>query len=755
MIFGASSPDQNEHDLIDRVHSRNPFSRNRVTGEEAQLPDVASINSTAFRQLTELCNRSLEERRGIGAVVVGDAGMGKSHLLARLCRHLRERDDNFFSYIHNPQARADALPRYLVKSVLGQLTGVSQNLAETPLGTLLWECSQTGDDLVGAHPGEICSGFDRQAREILRRDSSGWHDQDIYHALGLLLASMTYPDGKVPVRKRPGFFARLFRMRPGTVSINTAAVLDWLSGWPISNQRELKGTGLQLDPKGPSSMESVMLAISELSKATNRPLVLIFDQVDNLDTERAESLAQFLHALLDHSENLVVIVAGVRERLYDLRDQGLISPAAWDRIAEEEFVLHPIVRKEADALIRERLDRFFVDFQDSPEYLREQKRDWTFPLGWDWLNSELGKQPDFRPRDVITWAKIRWRAQQERLDEMSPTAWLQRWRETGREPERIGDRADDLAPMVDAEIDRRLETAFHRRELDPNALLPDSDNMVGLIECLLALARQCESGSNLAEITEPKEGSACALRLRLETASGLDSEVGIAVLATQNQNRMADLLERLNAEPSPADRIVLVTDQRMPLTASDEVERALHRLRSRQDVTFQDYALTFTEHSMLDVLASVHSDALSGDVEVVFPNGRVQGVSSEEVIESYERRDRFLSQRLLRVLLGDAPATATEPEREESEEPAADAVELSEEEVERYRQHIVGHLALHEGAESNELAATYRQRYQPEADEAEVLAHIDSVIAGLDEENLVAAQPRNDHYYVKMIDGSG
>src|SRR5439155_26935626 len=60
--------------------------------------------------------------RGLGAMLWGEAGIGKSHLLARLARWAEQDKRACFVYLHNLQARPDQLPRSLLKSVLSVLT---------------------------------------------------------------------------------------------------------------------------------------------------------------------------------------------------------------------------------------------------------------------------------------------------------------------------------------------------------------------------------------------------------------------------------------------------------------------------------------------------------------------------------------------------------------------------------------------------------------------------------------------------------
>ena len=71
-------------DFFDRLRAVNPFTDNRVNKPSAADVDVAEIHQAAFARLTELAQESLAGRRGLGVVLWGEAGVGKSHLLSRL-----------------------------------------------------------------------------------------------------------------------------------------------------------------------------------------------------------------------------------------------------------------------------------------------------------------------------------------------------------------------------------------------------------------------------------------------------------------------------------------------------------------------------------------------------------------------------------------------------------------------------------------------------------------------------------------------
>src|ERR1700722_13846756 len=96
-----------------RLRDVNPFLDNRVNGVGGADRDADAVHPDAFARLTGLAVQALAARRGLGAVVWGEAGIGKSHLLARLGRWAATDHHATFVYLHNLQAAPEHLPRAL------------------------------------------------------------------------------------------------------------------------------------------------------------------------------------------------------------------------------------------------------------------------------------------------------------------------------------------------------------------------------------------------------------------------------------------------------------------------------------------------------------------------------------------------------------------------------------------------------------------------------------------------------------------
>ena len=143
--------------------------------------------------------------------------------------------------------------------------------------------------------------------------------------------------------------------------------LAWLSGDEIDPEIA-RSFGLKVDAATPAMIrddqeaEQVLLALARLALVSRQPLILCVDQVDNLDPDKLKSLTQFLHALIDHASNLLVITSGVKQTLLAYHDDGVISEAAWDRIAQYKVELNRISPSDSRRVLEARLERFHEPF---------------------------------------------------------------------------------------------------------------------------------------------------------------------------------------------------------------------------------------------------------------------------------------------------------------------------------------------------------------------------------------------------------
>ena len=109
-------------DFLDHVRYSSPFAQDRVSDPAEADVDVPGIHQEQFDELTQLAEFACRSGRGVGVLLWGEAGVGKSHLLARFHGWAEKDDRALYVFLHNVHVNAERLPRYVLKSVVSRLT---------------------------------------------------------------------------------------------------------------------------------------------------------------------------------------------------------------------------------------------------------------------------------------------------------------------------------------------------------------------------------------------------------------------------------------------------------------------------------------------------------------------------------------------------------------------------------------------------------------------------------------------------------
>jgi hypothetical protein len=623
--------------FFERVRTVNPFLDNRVNGPTADS-GVETIHHEAFARLTDLARQAYAARRGVGAVLWGEAGIGKSHLLARLARWGARGANASLVYLHNLQASPDNLPRSLLKAVVSLLTaGRVSQLRTTPLFhlTLAAVGEALGHDATRRHPW-------REARQA-------------YHQLLDRLGTGAAPLDRTVYEVLFRFFHSAYRARNTAEDAVAALAVRWLAGDALDPDE----AGLLALPPGrtraaPMALEDnqrikqVLVALTQLAAWRRQPFVLCFDQVDNLDEEQMAALARFLEALIDSSPNLLVVTAGIQASLVRWREEHVIQASAWDRLAQFEIPLHRISAAAGRQLVGERAVRFVEPFAEVEAVRRRLHEDDLFPLGRPWADGYFRDKIEMRPRDVINGAREGWQQQQERLRQQGGPAWLAAW---PGQPS-----ADGVPPLTPEQIreaiDRQVteKMTAYRRLRSSEALPPDADNLAGLVFKLLEQWRTVDPACGIQAVE--RAGPAYHLLVRRgEPLTRGEDRVGILFLVTGSAKGTAPAIRRLADDAEPPQRVLLITDARQPPRFAARGNEYREQLRQRGRQHFQEVSLPFAEYADLDALQAVVGLAQSGDLEIALPAGQTRRVTAQEVIESHQRQGRYRAAAVLRELL--------------------------------------------------------------------------------------------------------
>jgi hypothetical protein len=403
-------------------------------------------------------------------------------------------------------------------------------------------------------------------------------------------------------------------------------------------------------------IKQVLVGLTRLAHSAKRLFLLCFDQADNLDEEQVRALSRFLHDVLDSAGNLLVVTTGVRQTLLSYQQRGVITETSWDRLGQFTVLPGRIRAVQGRALLAARLNKFLEPVVNLPEVAARQRKDALFPLGSAWYQQRVEHLPDFRPRDLLTWAGERWQRLQAGLAGMPEQEWFERWPNV---PEGKSHRPEgSLEDAIDQKIEQKLAEQVALRRREPHTLPPSEDNLLGLVHELL---RQClghEEMYGLREIRlvapqRPGSRPAYDLLAWQRRSEGGTGQIGVRFLTSTNATSATASLRRLVEDPDRPERVLLLTDERQPLPLGPRGREYLDELRQRGPEQFRHLVLSFLDYVGLDAHQAVVGLARAGDLEVEFPLGRRRPVSETEVIASHHRRQRYCAHGLLRELLKD------------------------------------------------------------------------------------------------------
>jgi hypothetical protein len=634
------------------VRSLNPFVDNRVNGLAVDGVDVDDINREQFEHLTALAWQARDLRRGQGAMLWGEAGIGKSHLLARLVRWADSDRRGVAAYLHNLQASPENLPRALLKSVISILTrGQVRGFGRTPLAQLtfgfLKEAMNHDASVEHLWPA-VERGYHRLVDRLSDEDPSraALVDRTVYDVL--------YQ-----------FFRSAYRAHKGHHERVASLAVRWLSGDYLdpAEGREL-GLPPGRSPDEPlaladgQSIKKVLVALSRMALSGKQPFLLCFDQVDNLDDDQAAALARFLEALIDSAPNLLVVTAGIQASLLRWREMKVIQDSAWDRLAQFEVHLLRLTPEESRRIVAARLKKVVQPFSQLEPVRQRSDEDALFPLGRTWADEFFRNKIHLRPREVLNSAREGWGRQQQALRKLGGTDWLQNWDRLmpfpGDDP--IEPTESQIREAVDSKVAQMLDEHVQKLRQQPDGLSQSAD---GLAELIAALFKQCGAALDRPPSGSPdKEFPYHFLARRPNAADNTQVRTGVLVLASGHATSTAAALRWLVDVTDP-QRILLITAERCPPNFGATGRKYYKELGNGEAERFRHIELTLEDHILLDALRAIVNMARSGDLEMDHPWKKPWPLTEKDVIESYHRQEKYRSFPVLRDLLA-------EPEQQES-----------------------------------------------------------------------------------------
>ena len=152
---------------------------------------------------------------------------------------------------------------------------------------------------------------------------------------------------------------------------------------------------------------------------------------------------------------------------------------------------------------------------------------------------------------------------------------------------------EPLEAVLDRKVAAKLEEQKQQRQLDPETLPPDADNLAGLVYTLL---RQCLNGPRSYALTDvqrpapPNKKQRPTYHLTVkQRRDGQEICIGVLFLTTSDASSAVWALRRILEDRKPPARLLLVADQRRPLRLATKGKEYLDQLHRNYGDRFQQH----------------------------------------------------------------------------------------------------------------------------------------------------------------------
>ena len=387
--------------LLESLRQKNPFASNAAADPWFNgFPDIAAINRRAFEEIRTLIERkSVHPRMSLAGMILGEAGEGKTHLLRRIltaCQ--RSESPSLFVFVKPLFDHKRPLHHLLREIVLclsktsAEECGFSQFdrlVAEimrdyvrfrvtrcpqdaTPNNKKFLEQFETDVYHIFTNSDKVCAG----SMEIIEKQAVNFIHSEVPETSKLFLDVVF--QYKTPEKR--------------------GLVRDWIKGSVLDEDAcETLGVASradQSDGAGEQEAREIILTLGILFERYRLPMVICFDQLDNLiHPDLITGFASMIHLLVNDAANMLPL-AFIREDSWIERFQNHPDRAFVDRMVGNEHQLYGCNKEEAKELAARRVEHFFGVGTDEADTIIS----WLLPL----LESKLKGLNS--PREVIMFA---------------------------------------------------------------------------------------------------------------------------------------------------------------------------------------------------------------------------------------------------------------------------------------------------------------------------------------------------------------
>lgn len=561
----------------------NPFRSTIVKSIWEFIWDTPKVHSGAHDRLWHAYEDVKATGNSLGVTILGDPGVGKSHLLNRFRRKVHQTGLTLVFQVRPLHGEASGWFCHIVNSIIS--------------GLLL----DTGNGLGHRHD-QIRHIMEMVVPDIGKFAEDGRLDEneltlirDQYQATRTeIVARIEHAIVEDAFKVFSHFVFNQFlisnvHLHPASKAVHEQGIrrrLGWLKGLQLDKD-ELKSihaqrnlaAGEEFDP-GHGDFLAILKLLGELTKQ-HFPIVLVIDQIETLSDTAAQHYARQLHSLLDETPNFLVITSGVREKIAEFRDRKVFQEAAFNRLAERTIELAPPPEQLYLDLVHGRT-RELVEEEDlslHPEFASPRC---LFPFTAGMLEGMLSQEETVpTPRQLIAALRDLFEECQLECSEAG-SMWLSNWPDV---PPVNSWRFDVDAPSSEERRQRiaeQLDSFGERiRAEDKMPDLAASDQELrGIVQEIVTIATDGVPNNQGPRMRDSRDVPGCvskAADLALWTSPGWRSNEGSTSLGLvfdsrqtgqaifHTLHRIADHAKGDNPDPQ---HIIIVRDARSPLKKS-------------------------------------------------------------------------------------------------------------------------------------------------------------------------------------------
>jgi hypothetical protein len=390
--------------------SPSPFSDAVLPNAYRETPDVPQIHRAARERCLSLVHDARKTNRTALQVILGDAGEGKTHLIAWLRRQSeegwrKETATGRFALTVIPPLRSLSRARHhVLQEVVRQLSirlpgEVHVDAAtDTPIEILIWrallavgrilvqqkstpaEVRLRLEDATGENPDRRLAFCVEELKQAWKIVGSAFVDA------ALRLPELAAVDREV--------FRTVARFPEGDEAERTA-IVDWLGGAGLSSDRlEALGTSLVLDDEAEAARG--LKTLLSLAQLAGTPVALAFDQIEGVARLGADAISELLGTiteLYNEAPGTVLLLFCQTQLWPGLRAEAPLHVR--DRLDDAPALyLKALTPEEAFLLVEARMKHFWHGVANGPS-------DALYPFTHARIMTDIERVPLRTPRAVV------------------------------------------------------------------------------------------------------------------------------------------------------------------------------------------------------------------------------------------------------------------------------------------------------------------------------------------------------------------